>query len=155
MHLTDDELVLHYYGEMADAEEARAEAHLGACGACQQNYARLQRVMAFVDSAPAVEPAPGFERIAWARLRAGAAASRRGGWFSWFVFSPARLAFAAGVRPADRRGRSWPDGCCRATAGPGGAGAGGADARRRCASGSCSSISASTSIDRRWCWWSS
>jgi hypothetical protein len=95
-HLEDDDLVLHYYGEMAEAEDARAEAHLAQCAACQQNYTKLQRVMAFVDSAPAVEPAPGFERIAWARLEP-ALPARRGHWLSWFVFSPARLAFAAGV----------------------------------------------------------
>jgi len=68
MHLEDDDLVLHYYGEMAEADEARAETHLAGCSACQQNYTRLQRVMAFVDSAPAVEAPQGFEAVAWARL---------------------------------------------------------------------------------------
>src|SRR5262249_61513522 len=53
LHLTDDDLVLHYYGEMERADEARAESHLEACHACRGNYGRLQRVMAFVGSAPA------------------------------------------------------------------------------------------------------
>jgi hypothetical protein len=97
MHLNDDDLVLRYYGEMPAAEEARAAVHLASCAECQQQYATLQRVMALVDSAPAVEAAPGFEAVAWARLEPALAASRRGGWISWFVFSPARLAFAAGV----------------------------------------------------------
>jgi hypothetical protein len=97
MHLNDDDLVLHYYGEMPSAEEGRAAAHLASCGECQQNYATLQRVMAFVDSAPAIEAAPGFEHVAWARLEPALAASRRRGWISWFIFSPARLAFAAAV----------------------------------------------------------
>ena len=35
-HLTDDELVLHYYGEMESADEHRAESHLSTCGACQR-----------------------------------------------------------------------------------------------------------------------
>ena len=96
LHLNDDELVLHYYGEMAAAEESRAGTHLAACADCQANYTRLQRVMAFVDSAPAVEAAPGFERIAWARLEPALQAPRRT-WVSWFVFSPARLAFTAGI----------------------------------------------------------
>jgi hypothetical protein len=95
-HLEDDDLVLHYYGEMPDADEARAAAHLAGCAACQKNYTALQRVMAFVDSAPAVEPGPGFERIVWARLEP-ALSIRRGNWLSWFVFSPARLAFTAAV----------------------------------------------------------
>jgi hypothetical protein len=97
MHLNDDDLVLHYYGEMPADEEARTAAHLASCGACQQNYTGLQRVMAFVDSAPGVEPAEGFERIAWARLEPALPTSRRGGWSSWFVLSPASLALAAGV----------------------------------------------------------
>jgi len=75
-HLTDDELVLHYYGEMESADERRAESHLSTCGACQQTYTRLQRVMAFVDSAPAVEAPPGFERTAWARLQPALPARR-------------------------------------------------------------------------------
>ena len=53
LHLNDDDLVLHYYGEMPAADESRAATHLSGCGACQENYAKLQRVMAFVDSAPA------------------------------------------------------------------------------------------------------
>jgi hypothetical protein len=92
LHLTDDDLVLHYYGE----EIPRAESHLAACAACQANLTRLQRVMAFIDSAPPIEAPDGFERTAWARLEPSLGAPRRG-WLAWFVLSPARLAFAAGV----------------------------------------------------------
>lgn len=95
-HLTDDELVLHYYGEMDAGDERRAETHLGECAPCQQNYARLQRVMAYVDSAPAVDAPAGFERVAWARLEA-ALPARRAGWLPGFVLSPARLAWAAAL----------------------------------------------------------
>ena len=96
LHLKDDDLVLHYYGEMNAAEETHAGAHLAACAECQANYTKLQRVMAFVDSAPAVEAAPGFERVAWARLEPALHTPRQT-WISWFIFSPARLAFTAGV----------------------------------------------------------
>ena len=119
MHLNDDDLVLHYYGEMPSDEEARTAAHLAACAACQQNYTGLQRVMAFVDSAPAVEPAEGFERIAWARLEPALPASRRGGWSSWFVFSPASLALAAAV--VLLIGASFMAGRLTRATGPGGA----------------------------------
>jgi hypothetical protein len=95
-HLNDDDLVLHYYGEMGRADEARAESHLEACHACRGNYARLQRVMAFLDSAPAVDAPAGFERTAWARLEPALHARRRGGLVASFV-SPAYLAFAAGI----------------------------------------------------------
>lgn len=95
-HLNDDDLVLHYYGEMARADEARAESHLEACPDCRANYARLQRVMAFVDAAPAVDAPDGFERIAWARLEPALRADRRGWWGS-LLLTPAYLAFAAGI----------------------------------------------------------
>jgi anti-sigma factor RsiW len=96
LHLSDDELVLHYYGEMERADEARAGAHLEACHACRENYGRLQRVMAFVDSAPAVDAPDGFERIAWARLEP-ALRRERHGWFRSVLLTPAYVAFAAGV----------------------------------------------------------
>src|SRR5213593_2708180 len=96
LHLHDDDLVLHYYGELPAPEEARAESHLSACQACQTNYAKLQRLMAFVDSAPAVDAPPGFERLVWARLEPELHRARRG-WTSWLRLSPAYLALAAGV----------------------------------------------------------
>ena len=46
--------------------------------------------------APFAEAPEGFERLAWARLEP-ALPSRRGGWLSSFVFSPARIAWAATV----------------------------------------------------------
>ena len=92
LHLSQDDLVLHYYGE----DVPRAESHLAACTACQSELVRLQRVMAFIDSAPAVDAPDGFERLAWARLEPSLHRRERG-WFSWFVLSPSRLAFAAGV----------------------------------------------------------
>jgi hypothetical protein len=95
-HVHDDDLVLHYYGEMTPGDDGRVESHLAACAECQANYTTLQRVMAFVDSAPAIEAPDGFERMAWARLEPALHSPSRG-WLAWFVFSPARLAFAAGV----------------------------------------------------------
>jgi hypothetical protein len=93
-HLSEDDLVLHYYGEMDAAAENGATTHLRACAECHRAYTRLQRVMVLVDSAPAVDAPEGFERVAWARLEA-AVPERRAGWLAWFVHSPAQLAFAA------------------------------------------------------------
>ena len=90
LHLTDDDLVLHYYGEMERPDEARAESHLEACPACRDNYGRLQRVMAFVDSAPAVDAPDGFERIAWARLEPALRSERRA-WVRSVLLTPAYL----------------------------------------------------------------
>lgn len=68
MHLTDDELVLHYYGEMSEAAEARTCAHLDACVQCRENLQQLQRVMATIDAVPVPEPDAFFEQRTWARL---------------------------------------------------------------------------------------
>ena len=85
LHLTDDELVLHYYGEMDDAAETRACAHLETCAACRDSLARLQRVMAAIDAAPLPEPDAFFEQRTWARLRPELAAGpvRRRGPLPW------------------------------------------------------------------------
>jgi hypothetical protein len=96
-HLTEDDLVLHYYGEQSGTDEARTSLHLGECADCHDSYRRLQRVLAAVDeTAFAVPELPAhFERTVWARLQPNLRRDR--GWLTWFVFSPARLAWAAMV----------------------------------------------------------
>jgi anti-sigma factor RsiW len=92
-HLSEDELILHYYGEVDRADAARVASHLETCADCQAARERLARVMAMVDSAAPVEAPLGFERTAWARLEPkldGNRASR-----SWFLFP--QWALAGGV----------------------------------------------------------
>ena len=96
MHLTEDDLILHYYGELEAADAARAGDHLRECTACHGSFTKLQRVLATVEAAPAAEIADGFERTVWARLQPELA-HRHGGWLSWFVLSPGRLAWVAGI----------------------------------------------------------
>jgi hypothetical protein len=67
-HLTDDELILHSYGEIDRADRARVDAHLASCEQCQLAKETLARVMTMVDTASPVEAPEGFERVAWARL---------------------------------------------------------------------------------------
>jgi hypothetical protein len=95
MHLNEEDLVLHYYGELDGREEAHAIAHLGQCRECHGSYRKLQRVLATIEAAPAPEVAEGFERTVWARLEPELA-GRRGTW-SWLAFSPRRLLAAAAV----------------------------------------------------------
>ena len=95
-HLTDDELILHYYGETAPDDEPRAAGHLQQCAPCRAEYARLQRVLGSIDeSSVAIDPAPSFERTVWARLEPNLKPARRG-WVSW-ALSPAPMALAAAV----------------------------------------------------------
>lgn len=93
-HLTEDELILHYYGE-TDADTARVEAHLESCAECQSAKERLHNVMALVDSAAPVEAPIGFERIAWARLEPALDRNARSGWRTFFWFP--QWALAGGV----------------------------------------------------------
>jgi len=95
-HLTEDELILHYYGETAPQHEQRAAGHLEACRLCRSEYSRLQRVLEVIDeTAVAMEPPPSFERTVWARLEPNLRPARRG-WASWLM-SPAPLGLAAAV----------------------------------------------------------
>jgi hypothetical protein len=98
IHLSEDDLVLHYYGEMTSNEETRAAAHLASCPECQENLRRLQRVLAVVDEGALSGPElpEHFERAVWARLAPNLRGAR-GGWISWFILSPGRLAWIATV----------------------------------------------------------
>jgi hypothetical protein len=97
-HLSDDDLVLHYYGELPAAEAAQATTHLSSCAACHEGYRRLQRLLAAVDDAALATPElpAHFERTVWARLEPNLQRRDRR-WFSWFVLSPARLAWVCGI----------------------------------------------------------
>ena len=94
-HLTDDDLVLHYYGELDSAAETQAMTHLSSCETCHRSYVRLQRVMAAIDSMPVPAVGEAFDRTVWARLEPSL--SPRRGWLSWLVLSPGNLAWAAAV----------------------------------------------------------
>ena len=94
-HLNEEDLVLHYYGELDGTAAARTEQHLGTCGDCRRAHARLQRVMAAVDAMPEPALPDGFERTVWARLQPDLAPPA--GWRAWLSFAPAQLAWLAAV----------------------------------------------------------
>ena len=85
MHLNEDDLILHYYGEARTAEHG-IEEHLEACAECGASWRQLRRVMEAIDAATVPEPGPSFERTVWARLAPELVhetpASRISGWFS-------------------------------------------------------------------------
>ena len=146
IHLTEDELVLHYYGELTASEEGRVTTHLTSCAACHDNLRQLQRVLAVVDESALAGPElpEHFERTVWAELEPNLQRTR-GGWASWFLLSPGRLAWIADGRLAGRRRVHGGTPAAR----------GRRMARRRApaisASASCWSISATISTGRRWC----
>jgi hypothetical protein len=89
-HPTEDDLILHFYGEHPLEDERRVDEHLATCGVCQASWSELKRTLSLVDAADVPEPDPGFERVMWARVReALPAPSTRWSWWSWKVLVPA------------------------------------------------------------------
>jgi hypothetical protein len=94
MHVTEEELILHYYGEAPTG--GAVDDHLASCGACRAEFAQLQQALALVDTDTVPDPGPGFERRVWARLEPELGAERSS-WWSWLMPTPARLAWVAGA----------------------------------------------------------
>jgi hypothetical protein len=78
-HPHEDELVLHYYGELVGPDAGLLERHLRECAACRESFARLERVLRAIEQAPVQEPADGFEGEIWSRLRPGLRAAGKPG----------------------------------------------------------------------------
>jgi hypothetical protein len=95
-HVHEDDLVLHYYGELAAGDESRVTVHIAECRECHGEYRRLQQVLMSVDdTALGVPELPeGFERTVWARLEPSLDRGH-GGWLSRLFSSPSRLGWAA------------------------------------------------------------
>jgi len=93
-HLSEEELILHYYGDVGPADQARIDDHLARCGACTAAGAQLESLLQLVESRPTPEPGPGFERDVWARLEPHLD-SGRDGWRAW-IAAP-RWALAGGL----------------------------------------------------------
>ena len=67
-HISDEDLLLDYYGEATPEQGAEMRAHVETCAECQALDRELRAVLALVDSEPLPDAPPGFEREMWARL---------------------------------------------------------------------------------------
>jgi anti-sigma factor RsiW len=85
-HLSEEELILHYYGETERADRSRVDSHLDECGECQHANTQLRRVLTLVETAAPVEARPGFERDVWARLEPQLDAHASSSWRTFFWF---------------------------------------------------------------------
>jgi hypothetical protein len=90
-HPSEDDLVLHFYGESLASEKQRVDAHLETCTPCRASWMDLSDTFKLVDAAPVPEPGPEFERVIWARVRQELPKPRAPWW------SPARLLPLAGA----------------------------------------------------------
>jgi len=120
-HLTEEELILHYYGEDEDGwagegegpagEALAARQHLEGCESCRALYASLQRVLNVVDAMPVPEHGPEYERELWNRIRPHIRGRRRAAWFSWpapWRWAAAATACAGLMVLAFLAGRAYP-----------------------------------------------
>jgi len=74
-HLTEDQLVLHYYRE--EDAPAAAEAHLAESGACHASYEALCRTWNAWREMPVPERGPGYGAAVWQQVRPKIAAGPR------------------------------------------------------------------------------
>ncbi len=77
-HLSEEELILHYYGEEAGSPES--VRHLELCGECRAIYGSLQRVLNAVDALPVPERGPEYASGLWSRIEPAIPARRRWSW---------------------------------------------------------------------------
>lgn len=88
-HLSEEQLILHYYGE----QEGHDGLHLEGCEECRGRYRELQRLLNVVDGYPVPERSAGYEAQVWKSLANRLPARRR-----WLTFMPAgQWAAAAGI----------------------------------------------------------
>jgi hypothetical protein len=113
-HLSEEQLILHYYGEADDAAGANdtlaTERHLEECGECRGLYTSLQRVLNVVDGLPVPERSADYGAQVWQRIEHRLGARRRTRWnlpapWRW---AAASAAFAALMVTAFVAGRFYP-----------------------------------------------
>jgi hypothetical protein len=90
-HVSEEDLILYFYGETARA--AAITIHLGSCAACEAAYRHLTRVLAAVaiPDAPARDDRYGLE--VWQRMR-HQLPEQRDWWRGWRKLAPAAVAIA-------------------------------------------------------------
>jgi len=100
-HLTDEDLILHFYGDRP-ARESEVDGHLQRCAECRQTWQELQDTLQLVDRSRVPEPDAGFERVMWARVqqRLDAASEPRGSLVSRFWKGGPRGLAAVGAAAA-------------------------------------------------------
>lgn len=108
-HVTDEELLLDFYGESSTADRDARRSHLVSCHACRALDREMRAVLTMVDETPLVDAPEGFGREMWARVEPHISASATGRRAWWAM--PSRWVLAGGVAAmmvvAFIAGRQW------------------------------------------------
>src|SRR5258706_9736098 len=73
-HLTEEQLIAHYYH---DGDAAPAEEHLATCDECRAQFETLRGVLALIDQLPIPERSDAYGEEVWTRLRWKLGSERR------------------------------------------------------------------------------
>ncbi|HEY6307937.1 MAG TPA: hypothetical protein VI488_15920 [Candidatus Angelobacter sp.] len=108
-HLSEEQIVLHCYGDAEDAATVRS--HLAECPACQDEFERVQGLLQQIEPVAVPEPPAVFEEKTWLNLRDRL--PRKAGFRQWLQ-APPKWALAAMtvllIAMAFLAGRFWPRG---------------------------------------------
>jgi hypothetical protein len=94
-HIGEDQLVLFYYGESAEAEAI--ENHLSGCESCRTELRSLQLVLNTVDSVSVPERPTDYGQAIWKRLEPRLEVRHRRSIRLWWIWAPALAALLVGA----------------------------------------------------------
>jgi CTP:molybdopterin cytidylyltransferase MocA len=94
-HVSEDQLILHFYREGEAASRREIEQHLGACASCRASYEALRQILEAVDAVAAPERPEHYEEEVWKRLRPRLLPLRQPRWGTWL--QPQRWALAGAM----------------------------------------------------------
>ena len=94
-HLSDEQLVLHYYGD--DDNRAVVTRHLDSCAQCRTSLEQLSQLLGAVRTSSAPEPLHGFAERTWRKVHGRILDSQKP---RWFGFPVKQWVYACGITAA-------------------------------------------------------
>jgi hypothetical protein len=111
-HCTEDDLILHYYGEEGTRPEIGLEIqrHLSTCAECSATYRSIEETLQFVVAPEVPERSDSYSLEVWGRIRTRLPERRPLWWQAWFAWKTVALtaAMASVVVASFVAGRWWP-----------------------------------------------
>lgn len=95
-HLTDDELILYFYGE-ARRRAGQIDQHLGECAECAAVYRDIAGTLTLVSTPDAPARGEHYGEEVWQRIRYQLPEQEHVGWFAWMNWHRTALAAAAAL----------------------------------------------------------